>query len=108
MWHLAQISGDFKRNAAVVDDLPAHDVVMRLGEPPRDAIRLLERRDAEGNLVFRVNEAGIFDADTARNPGTDTSGMYFHFKYLYEGTGQRLGAGTYWVEIENGETVMMR
>jgi putative ABC transport system permease protein len=27
--------------------------------------------------------------------------MYFHFKYLYEGTGRHLGAGTYMVEIND-------
>ena len=27
--------------------------------------------------------------------------MFFHYKYLYEGTGQRVGVGTYNVEIED-------
>ena len=36
---------------------------------------------------------GIFDTDLAKYPGTDTNLMLFHFKYLYEATGRRLGAG---------------
>jgi len=42
---------------------------------------------------------GIFDTDLARYPGTDTSMMFFHYKYLYEMTNQRVGVGTYVVEI---------
>lgn len=56
-------------------------------------------RKRSGPFEFVVR--GIFDADLAKYPGTDTNVMYFHFKYLYEGTGQRLGAGSYWVEIDD-------
>jgi putative ABC transport system permease protein len=56
-------------------------------------------RKRSGPFEFVVR--GIFDADLAKYPGTDTNIMYFHFKYLYEGTGQRIGAGTYWVEIDD-------
>ena len=45
--------------------------------------------------------AGIFDTDPVKYPGTDTNLMLFNFKYLYEATGQRLGAGTYYVEIDD-------
>ena len=45
--------------------------------------------------------AGIFDADPVKYPGTDTNMMLFHYKYLYEATGQRLGAGMYYVEIDD-------
>ncbi len=42
---------------------------------------------------------GIFDTDLARFPGTDTSPMFFHHKYLYEMTQQRIGIGTFVIEI---------
>ncbi|HEU4401830.1 MAG TPA: ABC transporter permease [Candidatus Polarisedimenticolia bacterium] len=42
---------------------------------------------------------GIFDTDPRRFPGTDTSVMLFHYKYLYESTGQRVGVGTFVIEI---------
>ena len=56
-------------------------------------------RKRSGPFEFVVR--GIFDADTARNPGTDTNIMYFHYKYLYEGMGRNVGAGTYTVEIDD-------
>jgi putative ABC transport system permease protein len=56
-------------------------------------------RKPDGPFEFVVR--GIFDADTVRHPGTDTNVMYFHHKYLYEATGRQLGAGSYWVEIED-------
>jgi putative ABC transport system permease protein len=31
----------------------------------------------------------------------DTNLMYFHYKYLYEATGQSVGAGTYRIEIDD-------
>ena len=55
-------------------------------------------RKPDGPFEFVVR--GIFDAEPGRG-NADTNIMYFHFKYLYESTGQRLGAGTYWVEIED-------
>lgn len=56
-------------------------------------------RKPDGPFEFIVS--GIFDADEVRNPGTDTNMMLFNYKYLYEATNQRLGAGTYYVEIED-------
>jgi putative ABC transport system permease protein len=55
-------------------------------------------RKRDGPFEFVVR--GIFDADP-RHASVDTNVMYFHYKYLYEATGRRLGAGTYWVEIED-------
>ena len=42
---------------------------------------------------------GIFDTDQARYPGTDTTAMFFHWKYLYEMTNQRVGVGNFTIEI---------
>jgi putative ABC transport system permease protein len=56
-------------------------------------------RKRSGPFEFVVR--GIFDADPAKNPGTDTNIMYFHYKYLYEGVGRNVGAGTYTVEIND-------
>jgi putative ABC transport system permease protein len=56
-------------------------------------------RKADGPFEFVVR--GIFDADPVKHPGTDTNVMYFHHKYLYEATGRRVSAGSYWVEIED-------
>jgi putative ABC transport system permease protein len=56
-------------------------------------------RKPDGPFEFVVR--GIFDTDPVRHPGTDTNLMLFHHKYLYESTGRGLGAGTYYVEIEN-------
>lgn len=54
-------------------------------------------RKRSGPFEFVVR--GIFDTDLGKHPGTDTGIMVFHHKYLYEGTGQRLGAGYFTVEI---------
>ncbi len=48
---------------------------------------------------FEFVVRGIFDADQARFPGTDTTLMFFNWKYLYESTGERVGVGTYVIEI---------
>jgi putative ABC transport system permease protein len=56
-------------------------------------------RKRSGPFEFVVR--AIFDADVAKHPNTDTNVMFFHFKYLYEGTGQRVGAGTYNIEIHD-------
>ena len=56
-------------------------------------------RKKDGPFEFVVR--GVFDVDTVKHPNTDTNVMYFHFKYLYEGTGRHLGAGTYMVEIND-------
>ncbi len=54
-------------------------------------------RKADGPFEFVVR--GIFDTDPVKYPGTDTNLMLFNEKYLYEATGRRVGAGTYYVEI---------
>jgi len=59
-------------------------------------------RKPDGPFEFVVS--GIFDADEARHPGTDTNMMLFNYKYLYEATGQRVQAGMYYVEIEDPDT----
>jgi putative ABC transport system permease protein len=56
-------------------------------------------RKPDGPFEFVVK--GIFDTDDARFPGTDTNMMLFNFKYLYEATGRNLGAGIYYIEIED-------
>jgi len=56
-------------------------------------------RKPDGPFEFVVR--GIFDTDPARYPGTDTNLMVFNYKYLYEATGRNLGAGSYYVEIED-------
>lgn len=56
-------------------------------------------RKSSGPFEFVVR--GIFDTDPVKHPKTDTNLMYFHFKYLYEGTGQHVGAGTYTIAIDN-------
>jgi putative ABC transport system permease protein len=54
-------------------------------------------RKRDGPFEFVVK--GIFDTDTVKYPGTDTNLMLFNYKYLYEATGRRIGAGTYYAEI---------
>lgn len=54
-------------------------------------------RKADGPFEFVVR--GVFDTDPARYPGTDTNLMLFQFKYLYEATGRRVNAGTFYSEI---------
>ncbi len=56
-------------------------------------------RKADGPFEFVVD--GIFDTDPVKYPGTNTNLMLFNFKYLYESTGQKIGAGTYYVEIDD-------
>jgi putative ABC transport system permease protein len=55
-------------------------------------------RKSDGPFEFVVR--AIYDAD-AQHPSADTSLMFFHFKYLYEGLGRRVMAGTYVSEIED-------
>ena len=43
----------------------------------------------------------IYTADESKKKGTDLSTMFFHFKYLYEATRQRVGVGTYSVELDD-------
>jgi len=56
-------------------------------------------RKSTGPFEFVVS--AIFDTDKVKHPKTDTNIMFFHYKYLYEGTGRRLGAGTYTIEIND-------
>jgi putative ABC transport system permease protein len=56
-------------------------------------------RKPDGPFEFVVQ--GIFDTDAGKHPNTDTNIMFFHFKYLNESLGGRLGAGTYTVEIND-------
>ena len=56
-------------------------------------------RRREGPFEFVVR--AIYDVDEARYPGTDDAIMFFHYAYLYEGTGQTVGAGTYTIEIDD-------
>jgi putative ABC transport system permease protein len=55
-------------------------------------------RKADGPFEFVVR--GIIDANPGY-PSTDTNVMYFQHKYLYEATGRRVQAGSYWVEIDD-------
>jgi putative ABC transport system permease protein len=50
---------------------------------------------------FRFTVRGIFDTDEVHHPGSDRTAMYFHYNYLYETTGRRVGVGTYVTEIED-------
>jgi putative ABC transport system permease protein len=58
-------------------------------------------RKSSGPFEFVVS--AIFDTDKVKHPKTDTNIMFFHYKYLYESTGRRLGAGTYTIEINDPE-----
>jgi len=56
-------------------------------------------RKQSGPFEFVVR--AIFDADLVKYPGTDTNVMFFQYKYLYEGVGQNISAGTYTVEVDD-------
>jgi putative ABC transport system permease protein len=56
-------------------------------------------RKPDGPFEFVVD--AIFDADLVKYPGTDLNVMFFHSKYLKEGTGRPLQAGTFVVQIED-------
>ncbi len=56
-------------------------------------------RKSTGPFEFVVR--GLYDADLVREPAADPRVMYFHYKYLYEGTGQRVSAGLYVVELKD-------
>ena len=58
-----------------------------------------EHRKPDGPFEFVIK--GIYDVDAAVHPGADTGLMIFNYKYLYEGTGRLVEAGTYYVEIED-------
>src|SRR4029453_8976023 len=44
---------------------------------------------------------GVYHTDKKRYKAASTQLMFFHYKYLYEATGQRSGVGTYNVEIDD-------
>jgi putative ABC transport system permease protein len=48
---------------------------------------------------FEFTVRGIYDVDLDKHPGTDQTMMFFHYKYLYESTGQRVGVGLYVVQL---------
>ncbi len=56
-------------------------------------------RKRDGPFEFVVR--GIYDVDLIREPAADNRVMYFHYKYLYEGTGENTGAGLYVVELSD-------
>jgi putative ABC transport system permease protein len=58
-------------------------------------------RKPDGPFEFVVR--AIFDTDPVKYPGTTSNIMLFHYKYLYEATGRRVGAGTYYSQIANPE-----
>jgi len=45
--------------------------------------------------------SGIYQTDQARNPGTNEALLFFHYKYLDEATGRKVGVRTYRVEISD-------
>ena len=50
---------------------------------------------------FEMTVRAIYDVDLQKNPGIDRSFLFFHYKYLYESTGQRAGIGTFNVQIND-------
>jgi putative ABC transport system permease protein len=44
---------------------------------------------------FEFTVRGIYDTDLEKHPGIPQNMMFFHFKYLYEGTGQKAQVGTF-------------
>jgi len=58
-------------------------------------------RKPDGPFEFVVR--AIFDTDPVKYSGTSTNLMLFSRTYLYEATGRKLQAGTYYVEIQDPE-----
>jgi putative ABC transport system permease protein len=56
-------------------------------------------RKKDGPFEFVVR--AIYDTDPVKYPSADLGQMFFQYKYLYEGTGRTLAAGTYAVEIDD-------
>ena len=50
---------------------------------------------------FEFTLRGIYKTDEKNFPGTDKTVMFFHYKYLYEATGRRIGVGTYVTAISD-------
>jgi putative ABC transport system permease protein len=57
------------------------------------------RKDSPFEFVVQA----IYKVDTGRNPGWPENMMFFHYKYLYESMGQRVGNGTCNVEVADPE-----
>lgn len=58
-------------------------------------------RRRSGPFEFVVR--GIYETDPVRYRGTNAKLMFFHYKYLWEGTGHAVGAGTYTIQIADPE-----
>ncbi|MCU0223655.1 MAG: ABC transporter permease [Acidobacteria bacterium] len=74
----------------------------RFGWKPGDVIQMEStippyRTGRPFEFVIR----GIYDSDPARFPGTNLQQLFFHYRYLYESTGRRVGKGTFVVEIDD-------
>src|SRR5258708_5886989 len=52
---------------------------------------------------FDLVVSGIYDTDQRRHPGTNDALLFFHYKYLDEATGRKVGVSTYRVEIGDRE-----
>ena len=50
---------------------------------------------------FEFVVSAIYATDEARWPGTDRTLMLFHYNYLYEATGRRIGVGNYALTIDD-------
>jgi putative ABC transport system permease protein len=50
---------------------------------------------------FEFVVSAIYGTDETRYPGTDRTIMFFHYNYLYEMTGRRVGVGNYSFEIDD-------
>jgi putative ABC transport system permease protein len=55
------------------------------------------RADKPFEFIVRA----IYDVDTDKYPNQPRDMMLFHWKYLFESTGQRVGVGTYNLELSN-------
>ncbi|HEY8550929.1 MAG TPA: ABC transporter permease [Vicinamibacterales bacterium] len=53
------------------------------------------------NRLWEFTIRGIYDVDLDRYPGFDRTMMFFHFRHLYEALGQRVNAGTFYVQIDD-------
>jgi putative ABC transport system permease protein len=50
---------------------------------------------------FEFVVRGIFDANETLYPGTNEMQMFFHFRYLSEATRNRVGVGTFMVQVDD-------
>jgi putative ABC transport system permease protein len=50
---------------------------------------------------FEFVVRGIYDADLERYPGTNEMQMFFHFQYLFEAARQRVGVGSFMVQVSD-------